>query len=159
MSVALRCSGPACRPHPASLPVCVPPVEGLPSASFGFASQLRLIRLRLPSSAPIGSFHPIRSCPCWAMLGNAGQCWAMLGTPCAGSPDPLPSNFLKRRKPDVDVRRSSKRHWVGSPPACLPLFDRGRRNRDPAAHVSKRQTAGKGESPPGSSCYTRRSEF
>jgi hypothetical protein len=32
-----------------------------------FASQLRLaVRLRLPSSAPIGSFHPTRLCPCWA---------------------------------------------------------------------------------------------
>jgi hypothetical protein len=51
----------------ASLPVRVPTVEGLPSASFSFASRLRLaVQLRLPSSAPIGSFHPTRFCPCWA---------------------------------------------------------------------------------------------
>src|SRR5271157_4912076 len=67
MTFGLRCSEPARRPHPASLPVRVPTVEGLPPASFSFASQLRLaVRLRLPSSAPIGSFHPIRFCPCWA---------------------------------------------------------------------------------------------
>src|SRR5712692_9108920 len=67
MTFGLRCSRPACRPHPASLPVCVPAVESLPTASFSFASRLRLaVQLRLPSSAPIGSFHPIRFCPCWA---------------------------------------------------------------------------------------------
>jgi hypothetical protein len=32
-----------------------------------FVSRLGLaVSLRLPSSAPIGSFHPIRLCPCWA---------------------------------------------------------------------------------------------
>ena len=67
MIFGLRCSGAACRPHPASLPVRVPAVESLLSASFSFASRLRLaFSLRLPSSAPIGSFHPIRFCPCWA---------------------------------------------------------------------------------------------
>jgi hypothetical protein len=67
MTFGLRCSGPACRPHPASLPVRVPTVEDLLPASFSFASRLRLaVPLRLPSSAPIGSFHPIRFCPCWA---------------------------------------------------------------------------------------------
>jgi hypothetical protein len=67
MILGLCCSGPTRRPHPASLPVGVPTVEGLPSASFSFASRLRLaVRLRLPSSAPIGSFHPTRFCPCWA---------------------------------------------------------------------------------------------
>src|SRR5438874_4615259 len=67
MTFGLRCSGPACRPHPASLPVRVPTVESLPPASFSFASRLHLaVRLRLPSSAPVGSFHPTRFCPCWA---------------------------------------------------------------------------------------------
>src|ERR1039457_5547238 len=67
MTFGLRCSGPVRRPHPASLPVRVPTVEGLPPASFSFALRLRLaVRLRLPSSAPIGSFHPIRFRPCWA---------------------------------------------------------------------------------------------
>src|SRR5438067_7691994 len=67
MTFGLRCSGPACRPHPASLPVRVPTVESLPPASFSFASRLHLaVRLRLPSSAPVGSFHPTRFCPCRA---------------------------------------------------------------------------------------------
>src|SRR5207302_4029024 len=67
MTFGLRCSGPACRPNPASLPVRIPTVESLPPASFSFTSRLRLaVRLRLPSSAPIGSFHPIRFRPCWA---------------------------------------------------------------------------------------------
>src|SRR5437870_9916023 len=67
MTFGLRCSGPACRPHPASLPVRVPTDESLPPASFSFASRLHLaVRLRLPSSAPVGSFHPTRFCPCWA---------------------------------------------------------------------------------------------
>src|SRR5260221_7435060 len=36
MTLGLRCSEPARRPHPASLPVRVPSVESLPSASFSF---------------------------------------------------------------------------------------------------------------------------
>ena len=71
MIFGLRCSESACRPHPASLPVRVPTVESLPPGSFSFTSRLRLaVRLRLPSSAPIGSFHPIRFCPCWAHSGR-----------------------------------------------------------------------------------------
>src|SRR5450631_1558137 len=67
MTIGLRCCQPACRPHPASLPVRVPTVESLLSASFSFTSRLRLaVSLRLPSSAPVGSFHPTRFCPCWA---------------------------------------------------------------------------------------------
>jgi hypothetical protein len=78
MTFGLRCSGPARRPHPASLPVRVPTVEGLPPASFSFASRLRLaVQLRLPSSAPIGSFHPIRFCPCWAHPAAS----RLIGTP------------------------------------------------------------------------------
>ena len=42
MTFGLCCSQPACRPHPASLPVCVPAVESLLRASFSFASRLRL---------------------------------------------------------------------------------------------------------------------
>src|SRR5271156_4734392 len=60
------------------LPASLPPAPGLTasSCSYGreFATrffQLHLAAtpcasLRLPSSAPIGSFHPIRFCPCWA---------------------------------------------------------------------------------------------
>jgi hypothetical protein len=55
-----------------------PPAPGLTASSCScgreFATRffrLRLavtpcVSLRLPSSVPIGSFHPIRFCPCWA---------------------------------------------------------------------------------------------
>jgi hypothetical protein len=42
MTLGLCCSQPACRPRPASLPIRVPTVESLLSASFGFTSRLRL---------------------------------------------------------------------------------------------------------------------
>ncbi len=42
MTFGLRCSQPARRPHPASLPICVPTVESLLRASFSFTSRLRL---------------------------------------------------------------------------------------------------------------------
>src|ERR1019366_6091824 len=42
MTFGLRCCQPACRPHPASLPIRVPTVEGLLPASFSFTSRLRL---------------------------------------------------------------------------------------------------------------------
>src|SRR5580692_7146413 len=42
MIFGLRCLSPACRPHPASLPVRVPTVESLLRASFSFTSRLRL---------------------------------------------------------------------------------------------------------------------
>src|SRR5258706_7111217 len=52
LTLGLRCCQPACRPHPASLPVRVPTVESLLSASFSFTSRLRLaVSLRLPSPA------------------------------------------------------------------------------------------------------------
>ena len=56
----------------------LPPAPGLTASSCScgreFATRffrLRLaatpcVSLRLPSSVPIGSFHPIRFCPCWA---------------------------------------------------------------------------------------------
>ena len=93
MTFGLRCSGPARRPHPASLPVRVPTVEGLPLASFSFASRLRLaVRLRLPSSAPVGSFHPTRFCPCWAH-------------PAAGY-QAAPGHVLRSRTPANSGRRT-----------------------------------------------------
>src|SRR5581483_3445126 len=60
------------------LPASLPPAPCLTagSCSYGreFATrffQLHLaampcVSLRLPSSAPVGSFHPTRFCPCWA---------------------------------------------------------------------------------------------
>src|SRR5271154_7439622 len=67
------------------LPASLPPASGLTasSCSYGreFATrffQLHLaatpcVSLRLPSSVPVGSFHPTRFCPCWAHWG--GQSW------------------------------------------------------------------------------------
>src|SRR5271154_126475 len=64
MTFGLRCLSPACRPHPASLPVRVPAVEGLLRASFGFASRLRLAfrygyrhRFRLAPFIQLDSAH------------------------------------------------------------------------------------------------------
>src|SRR5580700_3325149 len=63
----------------------LPPASGLAASSCScgreFATrffQLHLaaalcVSLRLPSSAPIGSFHPIRFCPCWAHDKPAGK--------------------------------------------------------------------------------------
>jgi hypothetical protein len=64
MTFGLRCSRPARRPHPASLPVRVPAVEGLLRASFSFTSRLRLAfrygcrhRLRLAPFIQLDSAH------------------------------------------------------------------------------------------------------
>ena len=63
-------------------PASLPPASGLTATfcSYGrrFATrffQLHLaatpcVSLRLPSSAPVGSFHPTRFCPCWAHWGR-----------------------------------------------------------------------------------------
>ena len=70
MTFGLRCSEPACRPHPASLPVRVPTVEGLPSASFSFASRL----------TPCGSATVTVIGPDWLLSSN--KILPMLGTLC-----------------------------------------------------------------------------
>src|ERR1039458_6799890 len=70
MTFGLRCSGPACRPHPASLPVRVPTVESLPPASFGF--PLAVAPCGLATVAVIG--------PDWLLSSN--KTLPMLGTPC-----------------------------------------------------------------------------
>src|SRR6185437_14702873 len=64
-----------------------------------FASRLGLaVRLRLPSSAPIGSFHPIRFCPCWAHPARAPAAQKLSAArstapapPMSGLPPPYPS--------------------------------------------------------------------
>src|SRR5581483_4479060 len=63
----------------ASLPVRVPTVESLLPASFSLASRpvprgTPCGLLRLPSSVPVGSFHPTRFCPCWAHWGRLATC-------------------------------------------------------------------------------------
>src|SRR5271167_5160125 len=63
-----------------------PPAPGLAasSCSYGRKFATRFFQLhpaatpcgslRLPSSAPIGSFHPTRFCPCWAHWGRSPTC-------------------------------------------------------------------------------------
>src|SRR5216683_401367 len=68
MTFGLRCSEPARRPHPASLPVRVPSVESLPSASFSF---------RL-TSGPCGSATVAVIGPDWLLSSN--KILPMLGT-------------------------------------------------------------------------------
>ena len=91
MTLWVRCSQPACRPRPASLPFRVPTVESLLSASFSFTSRLRLaVLLRLPPSAPIGSFIQLDS----AHAGHTGP--GAFACP-AGF---IPHSQLLRRTPD-----------------------------------------------------------
>src|ERR1035441_10629772 len=69
MTFGLRCSGPACRPHPASLPVRVPTVEGLPPASFGFPLAVAPCgSATVAVIGPIGSFHPTRVRICYTCI-------------------------------------------------------------------------------------------
>src|SRR5258708_6004985 len=68
------------------LPASSPPAPGLTanSCSYGREFALRFFQLhlaampcgslRLPSSAPVGSFHPTRFCPCWAHWRRLSAC-------------------------------------------------------------------------------------
>ena len=100
----------------------LPPTPGLTASSliYGreFATrffQLRLaatpcVSLRLPSSAPIGSFHPTRFCPCWAHIGSS-----------AGDCAPAPSHTTGRA--GFRIRRLgyvSDVFWASLFPASLP---------------------------------------
>jgi hypothetical protein len=81
MTFGLRCFQPACRPHPASLPVRVPTVESLLRASFGFTSRLRL-------AFRYGYRHRSRLAPFIQLdSAHAGHTGADLLVR-AGSPDP-----------------------------------------------------------------------
>src|SRR6185503_5205610 len=63
-------------------PASSPPASSLAasSCSYGRGFAIRFFwlhlaatpcgSLRLPSSAPVGSFHPTRFCPCWAHWGR-----------------------------------------------------------------------------------------
>src|ERR1017187_5148682 len=82
MTFGLCCSQPACRPHPASLPVRVPPVEGLLRASFGCYA------LRFATVAVIGSGWLLSSNEILPMLGTLGRTPGPRGGPRrpAGAP-------------------------------------------------------------------------
>ena len=92
-------------------PASWPPAPGLSAGScpYGREFAIRFFQLhlaptpcgslRLPSPAPVGSFHPTRFCPCWAHWG--------------GSPDPR--------------RTSSSRNTIRAVGGHLGLTHRGRR--------------------------------
>jgi hypothetical protein len=93
MTFGLRCSEPACRPHPASLPVRIPTVGSFPPTSFGFTSRL-----------------PWRTCSTGALCGSAtvaviGPDWLLsskLDSAHAGHtprPDPWPASSLENLYP------------------------------------------------------------
>jgi hypothetical protein len=95
MTFGLRCSGPACRPHPASLPVRVPTVESLPPASFGF--PLAVAPCGLATVAVIG--------PDWLLSSN--KTLPMLGTP-RGRPPGRPASRRTRASAAVQGDRPTK---------------------------------------------------
>src|SRR5260370_8970559 len=112
MKFGLCCSQPARRPH-----------IGLTASSYPYGREfaLRCFRLRLaatpcgllrlPSSVPVGSFHPTRFCSCWAHWGrrsgfvvclqsslDTGQCSLILARPPYRlKPVLLNPGFLARR--------------------------------------------------------------
>src|ERR1035438_9327709 len=95
MTFGLRCSGPACRPHPASLPVRVPTVESLPPASYGF--PLAVAPCGLATVAVIG--------PDWLLSSN--KTLPMLGTP-RGRPPGRPASRRTRASAAVQGDRPTK---------------------------------------------------
>src|SRR5713226_870930 len=85
MTIGLCCSQPARRPHLGlTASWCT---YGRRFAPRFFPLHLAATRcgsLRLPSSAPVGSFHPTRFCPCWAHWGRLVACGGLSTRPCAG---------------------------------------------------------------------------
>ena len=102
MTFGLRCSEPACRPHPASLPVRVPSVESLPPASFGFPLTAR----------PYGSATVAVIGPDWLLSSN--KILPMLGTLRAGPPGPA-LRSINKQPADGGVGRGP-----GGPPHFVP---------------------------------------
>src|ERR1017187_5324274 len=67
----------------AVFPASLPPTPGLTAGIVFLRSKVcyalpsvvtPCVSLRLPSSAPVGSFHPTRFCPCWAHWGGLSIC-------------------------------------------------------------------------------------
>ena len=93
MTFGLCCSQPACRPHPASLPVRVPTVDGLLRASFG------CYPLRFATVAVIGSGWLLSSNEILPMLGTLGQALGLrraLSPPCPAFNPPYSTNIWIR---------------------------------------------------------------
>src|ERR1022692_4758888 len=111
MTFGLRCSGPACRPHPASLPVRVPTVESLPPASFGF--PLAVAPCGLATVAVIG--------PDWLLSSN--KTLPMLGTP-RGRPPGRPASRRTMASAAVQGDRPTKPMAERLPePSRYPTFE------------------------------------
>ena len=88
--VGLRCSGPACRPHPASLPVRVPAVETLLRASFSFTSRLRLaFRYGCPHRLRLAPFIQLDSAHAGHTLRRAPSPPCSVPLTTAANPNPL----------------------------------------------------------------------
>ena len=112
MTFGLRCGSPACRPHPASLPVRVPTVEGLLHAAFSFTSRLRL-------AFHYGCRHRLRLAPFIQQdSAHAGHTGAG-GFACAGPlVRPMPGqgsalrlvSSTKRSPPRAHDRKVTKSH-------------------------------------------------
>ena len=87
MTIGLCCSQPARRPHLGlTASWCT---YGRRFAPRFFPLHLAATRcgsLRLPSSAPVGSFHPTRFCPCWAHWGRRFRLSARYVLPQKASP-------------------------------------------------------------------------
>src|SRR5216683_3311635 len=101
MTFGLRCSEPARRPHPASLPVRVPSVESLPSASFSFRLTAR----------PCGSATVAVIGSDWLLSSN--EILPMLGTLRAGPPVRLfghKQRATRASAADQGVRPTAQRH-------------------------------------------------
>ena len=127
MTFGLRRSQPACRPHPASLPVRVPAVEGLLRASFSFTSRLRPA-LRYLAGAVIGSgwlLSSNRILPMSGTLGRtisspAGQALQRVQSPARRPhprPTPLPTAEPTRAFCAIQAGRTNT---VPQPPAARP---------------------------------------
>ena len=116
MTFGLRCCQPARRPHPASLSVRVPTVEGLSAASFSLASRLR----------PCGSATIAVIGPDWLLSSN--KILPMLGT-------------RRSRPPGRLLPPSTAPTSISPPPRPTPLgpnFPRGRDGRPERSWPNRR---------------------
>src|SRR4051794_33933164 len=130
MTFGLRCCQPACRPHPASLPFCVPAVEGLLHASFGFTSRLRL-------AFRYGCRHRLRLAPFIQRdSAHAGHTGARLSVPRDFSPATAISDA--RGRPTLE-RARLYRYSI-----CIKANDgaaKATRHAEDVRHVDMRQNS------------------
>src|SRR3954463_8979142 len=102
MTFGLRCSEPARRPHPASLPVRIPTVESLPSASFSFHL----------AAGPCGSATVAVIGSDWLLSSN--KILPMLGTPCRRLSGGEPASIAGGARPWIILGPFHQAcfHWV-----------------------------------------------